>query len=57
MAQFNFIVIHKKGSGNINADALSRVNPLDDTTAEENAKYQIDNEEGELKITFAIYLG
>jgi len=46
-------VIHKKGSENINADALSRAKHLDEPTAEENKEYQEANEVGEMKITFA----
>jgi hypothetical protein len=46
-------VIHKKGSENINADALSRAKHLDKPTEEENAEYQEANEVGEMKITFA----
>ena len=36
LAQFEFIVIHKKGSENVNANALSRAKHLDEPTAEEN---------------------
>ena len=36
LAQFEFIVIHKKGSKNVNADALSRAKHFDEPTAEEN---------------------
>ena len=46
LAQFEFIMIHKKGSENVNADALSRANHLDE-------EYQEANEMGEMKITFA----
>jgi len=53
LAQFEFIVIHKKGSENINADALSRAKQLDEPTAEENEEYQEANEVGEMKITLA----
>ena len=53
LAQFEFIVIHKKGSENINADALSRAKHLDEPTAEENEEDQEANEVGEMKITFA----
>ena len=53
LAQFEFIVIHKKGSENVNADALSRAKHLDEPTAEENEEYQEANEVGEMKITFA----
>ena len=35
LAQFEFIVIHKKGSENVNADALSRAKNLDKPTTEE----------------------
>ena len=56
LAQFEFIVIHKKGSENVNADALSRAKHLDEPTAEENAEHQEDNEVGEMKITFALNL-
>ena len=34
LAQFEFIVIHKIGSENINADALSRAKHLDEPTTE-----------------------
>ena len=53
MAHFEFIVIHKKGSENGNADALSRAKHLDMPTTEENEEYQEANEVGEMKITFA----
>ncbi len=53
LAQFEFIVIHKKGSENVNADALSRAKHLDEPTEEENDEYQASNEVGEVKITFA----
>ena len=53
LAQFEFIVIHKKGSENVNADALSRAKHLDEPTVEENEEYQEANEVGEMKITFA----
>ena len=46
-------MIHKKGSENINADALSRAKHLDEPTTEENEEYQEANEVGEMKITFA----
>ena len=46
-------MIHKKGSENINADALSQDKHLDEPTEEENAEYQEANEMGEMKITFA----
>ena len=49
-------MIHKKGVDNINADALSRANHLDEPTEAENEEYQIDNEVGELKITYATNL-
>ena len=45
-------MIHKKGSENINADALSRAKHLDEPTAEENVENQIGNEVGEMKIAF-----
>ena len=32
LAQFEFIVIHKKGMENVNADAFSRSNHLDEPT-------------------------
>ena len=35
-AEFQFIVIHKKGSENVNADALSRAKHLDEPTEEVN---------------------
>ena len=44
LAQFEFIVIHKKGSENVNADALSRAKHLDEPTTEENEEYQEANE-------------
>ena len=53
LAQFEFIVIHKKGSEKINADTLSRAKHLDEPTEEENDEYQASNEVGEVKITFA----
>ena len=53
LAQFEFIVIHKNGVENINADALSRSNHLDKPTKAENEEYQKDNEVGELKVTYA----
>ena len=53
LAQFEFIVIHKKGSENVKADALSRAKHLDEPTTEENEEYQEANEVGEMKITFA----
>ena len=53
LAQFEFIVIHKKGSENVNADALSRAKHLDEPTAEENEEYQEANKVGEMKINFA----
>ena len=46
-------MIHKKGSENVNADALSRANHLNEPTAEENAENQIDKEVGEMKKAFA----
>ena len=53
LAQFEFIVIRKKGSENANADALSRAKHLDEPTAEEIEEYQEANEVEEMKITFA----
>ena len=53
LAQFEFIVIHKKGSENVNADALSCVKHLDEPTAEENEEHHEENEVGEMKIIFA----
>ena len=53
LAQFEFILIHKKGSENVNADALSQAKHLDEPTAEENEYYQEANEVGEMKITCA----
>ena len=53
LAQFEFIVMHKKGSENINADALSRAKHLDEPTTKENEEYQEANEVVEMKITFA----
>ena len=47
-------MIHKKGSENVNADALSRAKHLDEPTTEENAEEA--NEVGEMKITFALEL-
>ena len=44
LAQFEFIVIHKKGSENVNADTLSRAKHLDEPTEEENEEYQEANE-------------
>ena len=46
-------MIHKTGSENVNADALSRAKHLDELTAEENEEYQKAIEVGEMKITFA----
>ena len=46
-------MIHKKGSENINADALSRAKHLDKPMEEENEEYQEANEVGEMKIIFA----
>jgi len=46
-------VIHKKGIENVNADALSRSDHLDEPTKEENEEYQVDDEVGELKITYS----
>ena len=53
LAQFEFIMIHKKGSEKVNADALSRAKHLDEPTTEENEEYQETNEVGEMTITFA----
>ena len=53
MAQFEFIVIHQKGTKNVNADALSRSDQFDEPTKEENKEYQLDDEVGEFKITYA----
>ena len=53
LAQFEFIVIHKKGIENVNADALSRAKQLDEPTTEENEEYQEANEVGEMKITWS----
>ena len=39
LAQIEFIVIHKKGSENVNADPLSRAKHLDKPTGEENEEY------------------
>ena len=47
-------MIHKKGIENVNADALSRSDHLDEPTKEENEEYQVDNEVGELKIILQI---
>ena len=49
-------LIHKKGSENVNADALSRAKHSDEPTTEENEEYQEANEVGEVKITFALEL-
>ena len=46
-------MINKKGSENVNADALSRAKHLDEPTTEEDEEYQEANEVGEMKITFA----
>ena len=46
-------MIHKKGSENINADALSRAKHSDEPTTEKNEEYQEANEVGEMKTTFA----
>ena len=51
LAQFEFIVIHKKGSENVKAYALSRAKHLDEPTTEENEEYQEAKEVGEIKIT------
>ena len=37
----------------MNADALSRSYHLDEPTKEKNEEYQVENEVGELKITYA----
>ena len=37
-------MIHKKGSENVNADALSRAKHLDEPTEEENEEYREANE-------------
>ena len=50
-------MIHKKGSENVNADALSRAKHLDEPTTEENEEYQEANEVGEMKITFLSSIG
>ena len=44
LAQYEFIVIHKKEIDNLNVDALSRSDLLDVPTKEENKEYQADNE-------------
>ena len=51
MAQYELTIIHKKGIKNLNADALSRSDNLDEPTKEENDEYQADNKAGKLKIT------
>ena len=48
LAQFEFIVIHKKGSENVIADALSRAKHLDEPTEKENEEYHEANEVGEM---------
>ena len=53
LAQFEFIVMHMKGSENVHDNALSRAKHLDEPTAEENEEYQGVKEVGEMKITFA----
>ena len=53
LAQFEIIVIHKKGSENVNANALSRAKHLDEPTEEENEEHREANEVGEMNITFA----
>ena len=53
LAQYEFIVIHKKDIENVSTDALSRSDPWDVPTKEENEEYQADNEVGELKMTYA----
>ena len=50
-------MIHKKGIENVNADALSISDHLDEPSKEENEEYQVDNEVAELKITYATNLG
>ena len=40
LAQYEFIVAHKKGIENVNADALSRSNHLDEPTTEEDEEYK-----------------
>ena len=44
LAQFEFKVIHKKGSKNVNADALSRAKHLDEPTEEKNTRKQMNLE-------------
>ena len=51
LAHYKLTVIHKKGIKNLNADALSRSDNLDEPTKEENEEYQADNKAGKLKIT------
>ena len=53
LAQFEFIMIHKKGIENVNLNAMSRSDHLDELMKRENKKYQTGNEVGELKITYA----
>ena len=48
LAQFEFIVIHAKGSENVNADALSRAKHLDEPTEEENEEHREAIEVGEM---------
>ena len=43
--------------GDVNADALSISDHLDEPSKEENEEYQADNEVAELKITYATNLG
>ena len=50
-------MIHKKGIENVDADALSISDHLDEPSKEENEEYQADNEVAELKITYATNLG
>ena len=52
-AQFEFIMIHKKGIENMNLNPMSRSDHLDELMKEENKKYQADDEVEELKITYA----
>ena len=46
-------MILNNGTEKVKADALSRLDHLDEPTKEKNDKYQIYNEVGELKITYA----
>ena len=52
MAQFEFIVIHQKGTENVNADALSRSDQFEEPTKEEYEEYQLNDEVGEFKTTY-----